>query len=258
MIATVYRRIYAPLRNCIFHSLEELNQSIRHQLDLHNTKPYQNREGNRLEVFQKDERPLMKDLPSDLFEVKKITKSKVRRDYHVFVGEEKNYYSVPFRYAGRDTLVVYTSKIVEVYLDNQRIAVHERLPGRGTYHHQTNPAHMPRSHAEWKKARGYNAAYFLAQADKVGPATRWVIEHVLVSRIHPAQSFNSCKGIFQLGKKYSPQRLEAASLRCQKVQKASYSMIKRILFHQLDQLIEHPDLFNMPKHENIRGPQAYQ
>ena len=258
MVATVYRRIYAPMRNTVFHSLEELNQSIRHQLSLHNTRPYQNRKGNRLEVFQNCELPVMKDLPSDLFEVRKITKSKVRRDYHVFIGEEKNYYSVPFQYAGRDTTIVYTSKIVEVYLDNQRIAVHERLPGRNTYRHQTNASHMPHSHSEWKKARGYNEAYFLAQADKIGPATRWVIEHVLVSRIHQAQSYNSCKGIFQLGKKYSNERLEAASLRCQKVEKASYSMLKRILLHKLDQVTDQVDLFNMPEHENIRGPEAYQ
>jgi len=258
MVGTVYTRIYAPLRNEVFHSLDQLNQSIRHQLALHNTKPYQNREGNRQQVFQTCELPVMKELPGDLFEVSKTTKSKVRRDYHVFIGEEKNYYSVPFQYAGRDTIVIYTSKTVEVYLDNQRIAIHKRLPGRNTYHHQTNAAHMPRSHSEWEKARGYNAAYFLAQADKIGPATRWVIQHVLVSRIHQAQSYNSCKGIFQLGKKYSNERLEAASLRCQKVEKASYSMIKRILFHKLDQVPDQPDMFDMPEHENIRGPQAYQ
>ena len=68
MVGTVYTRIYAPLRNEVFHSLDQLNQSIRHQLALHNTKPYQNREGNRQQVFQTCEQPVMKELPGDLFE----------------------------------------------------------------------------------------------------------------------------------------------------------------------------------------------
>ncbi len=258
MVGTVYRRIYAPLRNEIFHNLEALNEGIGVQLSLHNTKPYQKKEGTRQEIFTQYELPVMRDLPSDLFEIKKITKAKVQRNYHVFIGEEKNYYSVPFQHVGRNTLVIYTSKIVEVYLDNQRIAIHSRLLYRNAHQHQTNAAHMPQTHSEWKKARGYNAAYFLAKADKVGPATHWAIQHILVSRIHEAQSYNSCKGIFHLGKEHSNLRLEKACLRCQKVGKASYSMLKRILFHKLDEVSEQLELFTMPTHDNIRGPKAYQ
>jgi transposase len=258
MVRTTYTRIYAPLRDEIFHSLPALNEGIRNQLKVHNTKAYQKKEGNRQDVFQMYEQPVMKDLPSDLFEIKKITKSKVRRDYHIYIGEEKNFYSVPYQYAGRDTKVIYTSKIVEVYLDNQRIAIHSRLLCKNAYRHQTNAKHMPQNHSEWKKARGYNAAYFLQEAKKVGSATAWAIQHVLLSRIHEAQSYNSCKGILQLGKKYSSHRLENASMRCQKVSKVSYSMLKRILLHNLDQTPEQADLFSPPEHGNIRGPEAYQ
>jgi len=258
MVKTAYSRIYAPLRDEIYHSLEELNEAIRAELIKHNMEPYQKKQGCRHDIFQQYELPVMQDLPSDLFEIKRITKSKVRRDYHVFIGEEKNYYSVPFQYVGKNTIVVYTSKLVEVYLDNQRIAVHDRLISRNAYRHQTNDAHMPKSHSEWKKARGFNAAYFLKLADQIGPATYWVISQVLISRIHEAQSYNSCKGIFHLGEKYSIQRLELACLRCQKVGKASYSILKRILQHNLDQVADQPDLFNIPQHDNIRGSDAYQ
>jgi hypothetical protein len=50
----------------------------------------------------------MRELPPDLFEIKKITRAKVQRNYHVFLGEEKNFYSVPYRYAGKQAEVVYT------------------------------------------------------------------------------------------------------------------------------------------------------
>jgi len=258
MVSTVYRRIYAPLRNDVFHSLEQINEAIKRQLKWHNSQPYQKKNGNRKEIFDTYERPLMKELPADLFEVKRITKSKARRNYHVYIGEEKNFYSVPYQFAGSDTIIIYTSKIVEIYADNQRIAIHSRLLSKGMYQYQTKAEHMPRNHQEWKKARGYNAAYFLKEADKIGPATRWVIQHVLVSRIHEQQSYNSCKGILKMAEKYTPNRLENACLRCQKVDKATYRMIQRILLHRLDQESDQPNLFSPPVHQNIRGPKEYQ
>lgn len=258
MVGTVYTRIYAPLRNEVFHSLQELNAAIRHQLSVHNTKPYQQKEGTRREVFHRDECPHMKDLPSDLFEVRKTVTAQVRRNYHVYIGEEKNYYSVPFQYARQKATIIYTSKNVEVYVDNQRVATHKRLQSRGFHKHRTKAEHMPRNHREWQKARGYDAAYFLAEAEKVGPATRWAITHILVSRIHEAQSYNSCKGVLQLGKKYSDARLENAARRCQGVGTASYSSLKRILALSLDMEGDQPGLFDIPAHENIRGPRAYQ
>lgn len=259
MVKTAYSRIYAPLRNEIYHSLKELNEAIRAQVIKHNAEPYQKKQGCRLEIFQKYELPVMLSLPSELFEIKRMTKSKVRRDYHVFIGEDKNYYSVPYQYVGRDALVVYTSNTVEVYVDSQRIAIHERLTFKNAYRHQTEDKHMPSNHSEWKKARGFNAAYFLGQADKIGPGTRWAIQHVLLSRIHEPQSYNSCLGIFKLAAKYSASRLELACLRCQKVDKTSYSMLSRILLLNLDQVIpEQIDLFDLPSHDNIRGHKSYQ
>ncbi len=257
MVGTVYTRIYAPLRNEIFHSQKELNEAISLQLTIHNAKPYQKKAGSRQEVFDSVELPVMKDLPGELFEVKKTTKAKVQRNYHVFLGEERNYYSVPFKYVGWQTTVIYTSKTVEIYLDNQRIAIHKRLLCRNAYQHRTCDTHMPRSHREWKKSRGYDAAYFLREAEKIGPATHWAIGQILASRMHETQSYNSCKGIFSLGRKHSTERLELAALRCQQIGKTSYSMLKRILRHNLEQVSEQPDLFTPPVHDNIRGPQTY-
>lgn len=257
MVKTSYTRIYAPLRNEIFHSEVELNAAIIHQLKLHNAKPYQKKEGCRLDVFQQFEWPQMRDLPSDLFEIKKTTKAKVQLNYHVFLGEEKNYYSVPFQEAGKQTTIVYTSKTVEIYIKNQRIAIHDRLYS-GSYNYQTKKEHMPSNHVEWKKAQGYDAAYFSRTAAKIGPATDWAIGQVLIARFHQEQSFKSCQGILALGKKYGNDRLELAAKRCLQQSKASYTMLKNILRSNLDQEPLEPDLFTVPKHENIRGPAAYQ
>jgi len=258
MVGTVYGRIYAPLRNEVFHSLEELNAAISQQLRVHNSTPYQLKPGTRHEIFHTYELPLMRDLPSDLFEVKKIIRAQARKNYHVYLSDEKNYYSVPYQHAGKQATAIYTATIVQIYIDNQRVATHQRLLYRDAYQHQTNPEHMPQNHSEWKKARGFNAAYFLSEAQKIGVATRWAVEHILISRIHETQSYNSCQGLLRLANKYSKVRLENAAARCQKVGKASYSMIKRILIHKLDMESDQLELFNMPEHDNIRGPEAYQ
>jgi len=258
MVNTIYTRIYAPLRNEIFHSIEELNAGIIEQLTIHNNKPYQQKEGTRYTVFHSFEEQVMKDLPSDLFEIKKSTTAQVRRNYHVLLGEDKVFYSVPYKYAKREATIIYTSKIVELYIDNQRVATHKRAYATGSQQYHTKDEHMPKSHLEWQKAQGFNAAYFLSEAERIGPATRWAIQHILLSRIHESQSYNSCQGLLRFAEKYSSLRLENANLRCQKIGKVSYHMIKNILVRKLDLEQDQLKLFNIPEHENIRGPQAYQ
>lgn len=257
-VAQTYRRIYAPLRNELFHSLEQLNEVISTQLGQHNAKPYQKKQGCRKSVFQDDELPQMRELPSELFEIKKITTAKIQNNYHVFLGEEKNYYSVPFQYCGQRAEVLYTSKIVEIYLKGRRIAIHQRLPGRDTYLYQTKAEHMPRNHQEWKQAQGYDGEYFLNQARKIGPATHWAIQHILCSRIYQEQSYKSCLGTLKLADKYSAERLENAAKRCEIVQKTSYRMLKRILQLNLDKQAAQAKQMSLPFHDNIRGPQHYQ
>ena len=257
-VRTTYHRIYGPLRHDVFHSIEELNEAIRVQCDLHNARNFQKKPGSRKMLFEQFEKPVMRDLPADLFEVSKTVNAKVQRNYHVFLGEEKNYYSVPFQYAMKQATVIYNASTVEVYVDHQRVATHQRFTRHDTYRYQTIQKHMPKNHQDWKKAQGYNASYFLEQAGNIGPVTKWAMGWVLLSKINESQTYNSCRGILRLAEKYTAHRLEQACLRCQIAQKATYSMLKRILELNLDQKQSKPDLFSSPTHENIRGPEAYQ
>lgn len=258
-VTQVYRRIYAPLRQDVFHSLEDLNAAIHRQLMRHNALPYQKKSGSRQFLYEQYERSSMRALPADLFQIKKIARAKVQRNYHVFLGEEKNFYSVPWQYAGKQAEVLYTECTLEVYVAQKRIAIHQRLFLRGReYRYQTREEHMPRHHQEWKKAQGYDAAYFLEQARLLGPATQWAMQQVLLGRIHESQAYYSCQGILQLAKKHTPERLEQAAKRCQGAGKATYNMLKRILQLQLEQIEEQPESLSLGLHENIRGPEYYQ
>ena len=258
MVRTVYNRIYAPLRNEVFHSLNDLNDAICLALHEHNGKPFQKRPGSRRSCFEAEEKHLLSALPNQRFEVKKSTSAKVQRNYHIYLGEERNYYSVPYQYVGKQAHVVYTSKTLEVFVNQHRIATHRRLSPHDTNRYQTLEQHMPRNHQEWRKAQGYDAAYFIGQAQKIGPAAEWAMGQVLLSRVHETQSYRSCLGILSLAKKYTPQRLENAAKRCQGATKASYHMLKNILERKLDQEPEQLEVFSPPDHDNIRGPEAYQ
>lgn len=260
-VTNVYRRLYAPLRNEVFFNLQQLNQALQAQAHLLNDKPFQKKLGTRRELFETYEKPVMAALPKEVFDVKRIVSAKVQRTYHIMLGVEQNYYSVPFQYVGKQATVIYSSTSVEIYIDNQRVATHARLPGRLTYKHQTDLNHLPKNHKEWLKTRGYDARYFCEQAAKIGAATEWAIGQLMVGKIHEAIAYKSCEGTLRLAKHYSPQRLEAACKRCQIAGKVNYKMLENILKRNLDIDNEEQQLalnFSPPNHDNIRGPQAYQ
>ena len=146
-VRIVYNRLYGPLRNEIFHSIEEINRAFLPKLEEHNEKNYQGLDHSRKDLFEKDEKPLLLPLPSEMFEIKKSTRAKVQRNYHVILGEDKHQYSVPYQYIGKTTEVIYTSKYVEVYLGIERIAIHSR--DRRKHGYSTFPDHMPEKHKKY-------------------------------------------------------------------------------------------------------------
>jgi transposase len=256
-VQIVYNRIYAPLRNEVFFSLEELNQAIEKQLAIHNNSPYQKKQGTRHDIFHRYELPAMRALPSELFEIKKTVVAKVQRNYHVMLGEDADFYSVPFQYVGEQSQVVYTTTMVSIYVGNQRVASHSRLLKNG-YNYQTKEEHLPKRHQKWEEIKGYDAQHFLEAAQKIGTATHWAIQKILLSRVHEAQAYNSCLGVFALAKKYSNKRMEDAACKCIVIDNVSYSLLKRILESNLDQAPVAEPCKALPLHENIRGAQSYQ
>lgn len=253
-----YSRLYAPLRDRTFYSIDEINSALQEQLEDHQNRPFKKRPGCRREIFEAHERPKMRLLPNEPFLLKTTVKAKVQRNYHVQLGERKNFYSVPYQHVGDKATVIYSRTSVEVFIGSARVATHARLEASDRYRYQTDATHLPKNHEEWRKAEGYNAAYFRSWARKIGPATEWAISKILLTKIHEPQTYRSCQGVLSLAKKYGDDRLENASLRCQTAGQATYNMLKNILDKGLDLQATQPDLFTPPAHENIRGPQAYQ
>jgi hypothetical protein len=109
-----------------------------------------------------------------------------------------------------------------------------------------------RQYAEWSPER------FLKWAEDIGPQTRALIEAALAARRHPQQAYRTCLGILGLAKRYTKERLEAASGRALASGICSYKGIKNILDTCLDQVpLEEPASVSLDPHANIRGSSYY-
>jgi transposase len=252
----VYNHIYGPLRNRDFTSLDGLNAAMYEQLMLLNNKPYKNTAYSRWYFYEQQERSLLRPLPSELFSVKKVVILTVQRNYHVQLTEDHRYYSVPYQYAGKKVKVLYDARVVEVYLDNQRIALHIRKPHHTAY--TTLGEHMPPHHKRMQEIKGFNKEDLLAQASRVGKAAVQAATLMLENSIYIEQNYKACFGMLMLQNKYNAQRLEAACSRALQGPRVNYTMIKNILERGLDKQLPLIEDHHTPSHNNIRGKDQYQ
>ena len=251
-----YLRIFAPLRNEVFHSLPELNYRIGECLEVHNTTPMQRYGSSREERFEQGEKHALNPLPLSEFIVKHEVNAKVQRNYHVILGEDVHQYSVPYIHVGETVKITYDSAEVEIFLNLRRIALHRRSYRRNGY--TTIEEHMPESHLCYLKTKGWDAAYFISQASIIGENAKVIFERILTRNKFPAQTYNACLGLLALNKKYGPYRFEAACLRALPASFITYGFIKNILDNNQDKIIEQqPPISYIPKHNNLRGKELY-
>ena len=254
-VNSVYRRIYAFLRDRKPRSLSELNADIREALDRFNDTRMQKRDFSRRQAFERFERPYLRPLPDADFVPKTTARARVSRDYHVQVGQDRHHYSVPFTFLGRDVSIIYDTDHVEVWWQSQRIALHRRSYVKNGY--TTLEAHMPPSHLGYRESRGWTAEEFLQRAGAIGPHAAETIGKVLERRVFHEQAFKSCVGILRLADKYGRERLEAACRRAASSARPGYTLIKNILDRGLDRKQDLPEPLAVPSHENIRGTEAF-
>jgi transposase len=256
-VKLTYQRIYAPLRDTVFFSIEQLNIAIKEQLTLHHQRAFQKKTFSRKDCFTTEEQSLLQPLPCSSYCIRHSVQAKVQKNYHITLGEDWHHYSVPFAYIGKSVNAVYDTDIVEVYYEHNRIALHRRSYNKHGY--TTCKEHMPESHQRYSEQRGWNEEYFLMQAEKIGGCTYQYIKNVLQGKHFTQQAYNGCLGILRLAKSYGNDRLEAACKRALKGNSFNYRILSNILSNNLDtlELQEQQQPFIMPEHSNLRGSQAY-
>jgi transposase len=252
-VQVVQRWILAALRNRTFFSLTELNEAIRDKVRQINDRLMKKLGASRRELFERLDKPALKPLPADRYEMRRWKACGVNIDYHIEV--DHNYYSVPHPLFGEDVEARFTQSTVEIFFKGNRVASHARLWGRGRY--STQPEHMPaahRAHAEWSPSR------LISWGEKTGPATGRVVAEILRRYPHPEQGYRSCLGLLRLSKRYGPERLEAACVRAERLGSPRYQTAKNILASGADRRALDDDEAATPRlpfHENVRGPGYY-
>jgi transposase len=251
-VRIAYSRIYAPIRNQVFHSLEELNKAIANQLETHNNQPFQKEDQSRRGKFEAVEKEKLQPLPQDRYELKNFKFVQVMKNCHIHLSEDKHYYSIPYRFIGRKVKMVYSASQISVYYNKERIAFHKRDTKRFVY--TTIKDHLPSAHqfvSEW------NPDKFLSWAARIDPKVKDYISMILYNKTYPEQAYRSCVGILSQEKKVGKQRLIDAIDRAISYGAYNYKIIDRILKGGLDRLKEEEPQTSLPFHENIRGADSY-
>jgi transposase len=253
-VLVAQRWILARLRDKILFSVAEMNQEVWKLLEELNDRPMQKLGVSRRQLYERLDKPALRPLPAQRYELAEWKRCRVNIDYHIEV--DRHYYSVQHQLIGEEVEARSTSSIVEIYYKGKRITSHRRSRERGR--HTTKAEHMPRSHrahAEWTPSR------LIRWAASTGPATGRLVAEILRSRPHPEQGYRACLGIMRLGRRYGAERLEAASRRAEHLLSYSYRTVKNILSSAQDRLpfdeSESRSVPPTPFHANIRGASYY-
>lgn len=257
-VQLAYQRIYYPIRSMTFFSLEELNKEIRKLLESYNDLLFQRKEASRKELFQSIERAHLKPLPQSVYQLKDYRRAKVQKIGYVYFSPDKTYYSVPYRYIGKSTLIHYTKSMVEIYHYHERIALHIRNPSKGIY--ITNKTHLSSTHKDYTD---WSPDFFKKMAVRHGSDVVACIEGLFIECDYPETAYKRAMGIIQLHQLYGSERLNNACGRAVYAKAVSYQRIKNILENKLDSVPLHDwgkdnQQSHIPPHDNIRGAKSYQ
>jgi transposase len=252
-VRLVYQRIFYPLSKETFFSLEALNEAIREKLAGYNNYRMKLLETSRTKQFLDIEKPYLSPLPPQPYELKEYRKAKVQKMGFVYLHEDKNYYSVPYRYIGQQVEVQYNSDEVEIYYKSQRIAMHKRNYRKGAY--TKKDGHLSSSH---KFYRDWSPDYFLNWGKKLGDHVEAYIGKLLHKAPYPEIAYKQCLGIIHLKSEYGGQRLDKACKLALGQPRHGYRIIKNMLANNMD-MANGADLAgpHIKKHGNIRGAEFY-
>lgn len=250
-----YQRIYYPLRNFTFFCLADLNREITKLLGPYNDLLFQRKQNSRRELFQSVERAYLKPLPPTRYQMKDYCRAKVQKIGYVYFSPDKSYYSVPYRYIGKSTMIHYTGSTVEIYFYHERIAFHKRNPAMGVYN--TDKEHLSSSHKAYSE---WSPDYFKNKAAKHGDHVVKLISKLVDTADYPETAYKRAMGIIQLHRTYGSIRLDKACERALYAGTCSYKRIGNILKNNQDRNPlpdEQPSSPHIPSHENLRGASAY-
>jgi transposase len=249
-----YNRVMAKLRNEIFFDLHSLNKAISDKMLDHNQTRMQQKPYCREEKFLADEKPLLKPLPDEPFEVKYYKEYKVAKNNHIYLTQDKHYYSVPYKWTGQKAKVIYTRSIVKIYIKGQLVAVHGRDKQPGQY--TTVKEHLCSHHRHYLDR---SPDYYRKKAREISENLYRVIDSLFNGGRPPEQNYRSCDGLFRLYRMTGPEIFNKACDIAIECQCYSYKYLLSVIENLKKQpkQTEEENQKPLPEHNNIRGRDYY-
>jgi transposase len=252
-VKLVYGRVYAKLRNRQFFDLPSLNAAISEKMLDHNQTRMQQKPFCREERFLADEKPLLKPLAAESFEIKTYKTLTVAKNNHVYFTTEKHYYSVPYAHIGKKTTVIITRSLVKIYVENMQVACHIRIP---KYGYSTAPEHLCSTHKHYNDR---SPEYYQSRAKSHSPELYRLVLQVFRQSKHPEQKYRTCDGLLSLSRKTETNQFIAACNIAMEYDNFSYLFLKNIIDNRMTEILAPlpESKKKLPEHRNIRGRECY-
>lgn len=179
------------------------------------------------EVFLMEEKPLLKPLPGEHFDMPVWKQAKVHPDHHIVF--DKNYYSVPTRYVNKKVWVRGGLSTVRVFSEGELIKTHVRSYGEGLW--RTDETDYPPHKSRYLLR---TTEYYQQEALIYGEYVCQVVTKIMTE--HAYRNIRKVQAIFRLSDKYGAEAMNLTCKRCIFYEDYRLSTLKRILMKQLYQL----------------------
>lgn len=218
-IGVIQKEFFQKYRATTFTSIYELNRAMWVYLKTKMNQVIPCRGKTRQQLFE-EELAVMKDLPSTPFEFFTYKNCKVHPDCHI--RHQKNCYSVPHRFVGKEVEAKISSKMIYIFFEAEEIAVHALIFAHGLF--VTNKDHYP----EQKMTESnYYIQSQLKRAAIIGPHTESLVNKIFnTARNHPLRNLAKVQCVLGLSETYSKAGLEYASEVAIQGNKFTYYFIK--------------------------------
>lgn len=179
------------------------------------------------EIFETEERATMRALPATRWDPLSWGCPKVGPDWRVQF--ERGFYSVPYRYIGREVLVYGDSQKVRVLLEGAEIALHERV--KRPWDVSSKDEHAPPYKLQVLNSTREGLQEWAARlGEHVGKLAEAIFAERAVDGMRPVRA------LIRLARRYGNDRLAAACQRALLYETPYYRSVKEILVRELDRL----------------------
>ena len=248
-----YTHVLAKLRDQPFFSLSDLNVGLHEKNLLLNQTRMQQKPYSREEKFLAEEKPLLKHLPQESFQLKHYKVYTVASNNHIYLSEDRHYYSVPHTYIRQKVDVIYTRSMVHIYCKGKAVAIHTRDYKQGAY--TTVREHLCSHHQHYLDR---SPQYYITKAGAISEKLNELFTHIFKQNRHPEQLYRTCDGLLSISRKTTPEQLEKACSIAIEYKNFNYKFILNIIQNNMcDYSIAQPSK-PLPVHENIRGKHYYE